>query len=281
MRRRIWILAVLGLLAAGCGSDSATTSTGPATTTAPTTSSTTSSSPAAAATLETATTSVGTALVDGSGRSVYLFLPDAQEESTCYDSCEANWPPLAGAGTAGSGVDDGLLGTTDRSDGTAQVTYDGWPLYYFAGDTVAGDTNGQGVNEVWYLVGPDGAALGTADAATSAGDVISVVDSEFGRILADGAGNTLYLFTPDAGGPSTCVEGCAAIWPPLTTVVAAGEGADGSRLGSVTRDDGSEQVTYNGWPLYYYAEDTVPGDTNGQGVNDVWYVVSATGDPVS
>lgn len=59
-----------------------------------------------------------------------------------------------------------------------------------------------------------------------------------------------------------------------------GEGADQSLLGTITRTDGSTQVTYNGWPLYFWAEDSAPGDTTGQGVNDVWWVVDAAGDAV-
>lgn len=114
-----------------------------------------------------------------------------------------------------------------------------------------------------------------------ADNVVTIADSVLGRILVDGDGKTLYLFKPDAQGSSTCVEGCAGIWPPLTGTAVAEEGADGSLLGMVTRDDASEQVTYNGWPLYRYAGDTAPGDTNGQGINGVWFVVSAAGDPIT
>lgn len=112
------------------------------------------------------------------------------------------------------------------------------------------------------------------------GVTVTVVDSALGSILADGDGNTLYVFEPDGRGESTCYEGCAAAWPPLTGDVTAGAGADPSLLGATTRTDGSSQVTYGGWPLYYYSGDAAPGDVNGQGVNGVWYVVSATGDEV-
>ena len=76
---------------------------------------------------------------------------------------------------------------------------------------------------------------------------------------------------------------CATNWPPLLTngTPVAGTGVDASKFGTTTRADGTTQVTYNGWPLYYYAKDQQPGDTNGDGVGNVWYLVSPTGDKVA
>jgi plastocyanin len=92
----------------------------------------------------------------------------------------------------------------------------------------------------------------------------------------------LYLFTNDAPGVSNCSGNCALNWPPLLTVEApeAGEGADADMLDVISRGDGMSQVTYNGWPLYYYAKDTGAGDKQGQGRNDVWWVVNAEGEAV-
>lgn len=116
--------------------------------------------------------------------------------------------------------------------------------------------------------------------AAASGEVVAVAASDFGDILFDGAGRTLYLFEPDAQGASTCYDACESNWPPLVGAVSAGDGVDGSLLATVAREDGSEQVTYDGWPLYYFAGDAAAGDTNGQGVNDVWYVVSASGEAI-
>ncbi len=104
---------------------------------------------------------VGTFLVDSQGRALYLFLADTPTRSACTGGCANNWPPLLTIGTpqAGEGVDASKLGTLVRDDGTTQVTYNGHPLYYFAGDSQAGDTNGQGVGSKWYLVSPDGEPL--------------------------------------------------------------------------------------------------------------------------
>ena len=94
---------------------------------------------------------------------------------------------------------------------------------------------------------------------------------------------TLYVFVPDNAGPSTCVDDCAAAWPALGGPVTAGEGADEAMLGTAARpDDGSEQATYNGWPLYYFAQDAAPGDTTGQGLGENWWVVDpTTGEAIS
>lgn len=102
----------------------------------------------------------GEIVVDSEGRTLYVFLVDEGTESTCYDDCETNWPPLTVEGDpTGDGVDASLLGTTEREDGSAQVTLDGHPLYYFAADETAEDVNGQGVSDVWYVVSPEGEAI--------------------------------------------------------------------------------------------------------------------------
>ena len=159
MRRTITALAAMALVLGACGAgeagDTATTAGPPGTTTAPPTTTTQPD----AATVQVAPSSLGEILVDADGRSLYLFMPDAQGESTCYDACESNWPPLTVEGIAGDGVEAALLGTTERTDGSVQVTYNGWPLYHFGGDAAAGDTNGQGLNDVWFVVSPTGEAI--------------------------------------------------------------------------------------------------------------------------
>lgn len=99
---------------------------------------------------------------------------------------------------------------------------------------------------------------------------------QLGTILTDGAGRTLYVFANDTDGTSSCYDDCATNWPALT--VAAGEDPTGGEgvtgtLGVTDRTTGERQVTYNGMPLYYFAQDTQPGDANGQGRGDRWYVV--------
>lgn len=114
--------------------------------------------PAAEATVAVADSSLGEILVDAEGMTLYMFDPDEQGASTCYDDCAAAWPPLVvdSDPVAGEGVDESLLGTVERDDGSMQVTYNDWPLYYWAEDEAAGDTTGQAVNDVWWVIGPDG-----------------------------------------------------------------------------------------------------------------------------
>lgn len=112
----------------------------------------------ATGTVAVGSTDLGEILVDTEGMTLYVYDPDAQGESTCYDQCATAWPPLLVAGEpgAGDGVDDSLLGTTERTDGTVQVTYNDWPLYYWAQDAAAGDTTGQAVNDVWWVLDATG-----------------------------------------------------------------------------------------------------------------------------
>jgi predicted lipoprotein with Yx(FWY)xxD motif len=120
------------------------------------------SAPAAGdTTVALADTALGSILVDAQGRVLYGFKADAAGTSTCYDTCEQNWPPLLATGTpvAGTGIDGSKLSTIDRTDGTKQLKYGDWPLYYFAGDTAAGQSNGQGIGDVWYVLGADGAMI--------------------------------------------------------------------------------------------------------------------------
>lgn len=116
-------------------------------------------------TIKLGDTEYGTHLVDGNDKPVYLFLPDRQAEPTCEDECLDVWPPviLRGDPAAGDGADVSLLGTVERDDGSLQLTYNGWPLYYFYLDVPneAGMmlTLGQAQEGRWYLVTAEGEAL--------------------------------------------------------------------------------------------------------------------------
>lgn len=121
----------------------------------------------------------GTYLVDAAGMSLYLFMADDKAEgSTCYDACAKAWPPLL---TDGEPMVDGmakaeLLGTIQRKNGATQVTYNGWPLYYFVKDDEPGDAMGQdikGFGAEWYLVTPQGEPLRTEEHGAEDGDASS------------------------------------------------------------------------------------------------------------
>lgn len=111
-------------------------------------------------------------------------------------------------------------------------------------------------------------------------DGVHASETDLGTILVDAEGFTLYIFTNDINGTSTCYETCAATWPPVPGDVTISSDLDASIFGTTTRDDGSEQLTVNGMPLYLYAPDTEPGDTAGQGLGGVWFVVDAEGEVI-
>ena len=123
------------------------------------------------------------------------------------------------------------------------------------------------------------ATHGTPHAAAPAGVRVEVEDSSLGPILTDQNGRTLYAFTNDKGGTSTCTGACIATWPALSSrqPAAAGQGADKGLLAQTVRAEGTAQTTYGDWPLYYYAGDQGPGDIDGQGVDGVWFAVGADG----
>jgi predicted lipoprotein with Yx(FWY)xxD motif len=155
-------LAAVGLLAAGCGSSGSgsggmggygSSGTAPA-----------GGGASSVATVSATSTSLGTILVDGSGRTLYVFEKDQPNQSACAGACAAAWPvdQSSGAPKAGSGVTASLLGTIKRGDNTTQVTYHRHPLYYYSGDSQAGQQNGQGVDAFgakWFVVDPAGGAV--------------------------------------------------------------------------------------------------------------------------
>jgi predicted lipoprotein with Yx(FWY)xxD motif len=109
---------------------------------------------------------------------------------------------------------------------------------------------------------------------------VAVANGSVGAYLTGKDGMTLYIFTPDSANTSTCVDACAAAWPPFTIgsdrTPNPGAGVTGT-FTTFARPDGANQVAYNGAPLYYYKADTKAGDTTGQGVGGKWFIASPTG----
>jgi predicted lipoprotein with Yx(FWY)xxD motif len=167
--------AAMALVVAACGNTGGGTT--PAPTAAATQAATAAATEGASAGAEALEIELGDSdtlgqyLVGEDGKSLYLFTPDTTTASNCNGDCATAWPPLtvaAGETVKGAEGVSGTFGTITRQDGAMQVTYAGHPLYYFSGDAAAGDTNGQGLNDKWYLVKPDGSAITTMP-ATSGG----------------------------------------------------------------------------------------------------------------
>lgn len=209
---------------------------------------------------------LGDFLVGANGMTLYLFTNDEPGISNCYDQCAENWPPLLVDSPEALTTLPGLVGelsTTERTDGTMQVTYDDMPLYFWVNDTVPGDATGQGARDVWFIVKPPTVNIGG--------------NEELGHFLIGPDGMTLYLFTNDEANVTNCYDRCAVAWPPLLVaegeMPVAGDGVSGE-LGIIERDDGGLQITYDETPLYYWINDVIPGDATGQNVREAWYVIN-------
>jgi len=201
-------------------------------------------------------------LTDGEGRALYLYTKDTASLDSCQEDCLANWPVFsADRLILSDGLNAADFGVHVREDGTKQVTYQGWPLYYFVKDK-PGDRFGEGIGGVWFLIKQPfySVALGT--------------DAKLGNYLTDAQGRTLYYYDLDPSGTSVCEGACLANWPAFhadSTVVPVGLSPDD--FGEITRADGTKQSTFKGYPLYYFVKDKERGDLYGQGVGDVWYAI--------
>ncbi|MFF7393589.1 SCO0930 family lipoprotein [Streptomyces scabiei] len=244
----------------------------------------------------------GKVLTDSAGRTLYRFDKDSFEppKTTCEGECAVTWPPVPAAGaTAAQGVDKALLGEVSRPDGTKQLTVAGWPMYYFAKDTKAGDIKGQGLKGTWFASAPNGKKASTkggggADAggngaggngagAVEQAGLTTRKDAKLGEIVVDKNGMTVYRFLKDTQWPMStkCVGDCLDKWPVVAPVDK--NDTEGILLKGYTvfdRPDGIKQQTINCIPLYTFANDKAPGDTNGQGVGGTWFAINGDGEPI-
>ena len=186
MAVKLGVPVAAGLLAAACGTAAGSTTAGSAPTGTPASGSTT------ATVIESHQGSAAPFLTNASGRAVYLWAADSMNKSMCTGACAQAWPPVTSMGqvTAAHGAKAADLGTITRSDGTKQVTYLGHPLYYFAGDSGPGQTNGQGSDSFgakWWLVAPAGAKITAADTAASTGSSSSTAPAASSGSSAGGS----------------------------------------------------------------------------------------------
>lgn len=152
------------------------------------------------------------------------------------------------------------------------------------GTTTATTTTSSAATSASPTTGASASATpGSASPTAAAAVDLKTASSSAGTIVVDAAGMSVYYFTKDVkdSGTSACTAACLTAWPPVLTTAAAptAEGVTGT-LGTITTPDGAKQVTLNGLPLYYFAQDKNPGDILGQGVNGVWYLAGPTGDMI-
>ncbi len=235
---------------------------------------------------------LGNILVGKDGLSLYNFDPDARKPggSLCNGQCADVWPPLIIKSEADLIAPTGFTGkltAATRDDGSLQVAVNGFPLYGWVFDKAAGDLNGQAVNEVWWALDPAGTVLRTAPTIRFRQNKIGAATAATSMMVGL-SGRTLYMFEPDSKlGVSTCYDQCALAWPPLLVSSATdllflqSQGVNLAKVKVFPRADTNQlQVAYDGWPLYYWARDAKPGDTTGQSVGNVWWVLDTKGVPI-
>lgn len=236
--------------------------------------------------LLTENSTYGKILTDLEGNTLYFFSEDPTGETTCYDSCSSTWPTYynssIGANTVPDGLDASDFGTIDRTDGGKQTTYKGWPLYYFSGDNAAGETNGENVGSVWFVAKPDySIMIAKGPLLGKNGNYYETTNYESYTVAAsavaefyftDADGNTLYAYQPDTSDTNTySATDSASIWPvyaPDSTAILVPTGVSASDFGSVSvtpaySGETVNQLTYKGWPMYYYSVDGPRGDVLG------------------
>lgn len=216
-------------------------------------------------------TSLGNVLTDETGRTLYFFSNDFDGNSACTGNCLTAWPVFYRESPAlGTGLNQADFTTITRADGTKQTAYKGWPLYYYKDDTKTGDVTGENVGNVWFvakptytimltntqLIGHDGKSY-TSNAQEGTGKTLFFVD---------GQGRTLYAFKNDKNNKNNFTKSDFsnnAVWPVYeSTLSEIPSTLDKSLFGSITVA-GHSQLTYKGWPLYYFGQDTKRGDTKG------------------
>lgn len=227
----------------------------------------------------------GAVLTDSVGKTLYFFASDAAGTPTCTGACETVWPVYYSANASTDlNVKASDVGVTTRADGRKQSTYKGYPLYYYAQDAAAGEIKGDGVGGIWFVAKPDySLMLANAQLIGGTGTLYTKTYAEgAGKTiyLTDAQGRTLYAFAPDKNNKNTFTTDLTknGIWPVYESDIKAVPSV-------VTKDQlavidvttiGKKQLTYKGWPLYYYSQDAVRGNNKGVsvgGAGTVWPVI--------
>ena len=210
----------------------------------------------------------GAVYADVTGRTLYTFDRDTKPgKSACVDACAMSWKPLPAAWLANPTGDWSVIA---REDGSRQWAYKGKPLYTYSGDHKTGDTNGDGMDNTWRAVVTKRMFLPPK---------VAIWRSDFGPAFATADGKTLYVLaelrfnplgTKRHTGPNIgltdCTGDCTKTWIPYAAPADAAGVEDWS---VVTRDDGTRQWAYKGWPVYMNAQDAKAGDTFGEGVSSL------------
>ncbi|GAB3890710.1 hypothetical protein [Spirosoma agri] len=237
----------------------------------------------------TVATSLGTVLTGDGGKTLYFFAPDVAGDATCSGGCKETWPVFyKETPTLATGLKATDFATITRADGEKQTTFKGWPLYYYKNDTKAGDVAGENIGNVWMVAKPNYTVLLASRQLVGNDGKNYTFDTKEGTgnslFLTDSLGRTLYAFASDKNNLNRYTRADLsnnATWPIFETSTAIGEipsALKRSDFATITAV-GKTQLTYKGWPLYYFGSDLGQrGNTKGVSVPrpGVWPVVNAT-----
>ncbi|RDC55998.1 hypothetical protein DU508_14190 [Pedobacter chinensis] len=229
----------------------------------------------------------GTVLTDKDGKSLYFFATDVAGTANCTGDCETVWPLYYSADiSTDMNLDQSQVGEITRADGRKQSTYKGYPLYYYANDAASGDIKGDGVGGIWFVAKPDYSLMlanaqlvGLNGKAYTAGYVEGNGNT---RYFTDTKGRTVYAFTPDKNNKNTFTNADLSnnsIWPVYEMDLKSLPSVISKDLISVIDVFGKKQMTYKGWPLYYFSQDTKRGENKGVSVGAApgfWFVLNTT-----
>ncbi|MFY2508755.1 hypothetical protein ACN3E9_10800 [Vibrio pectenicida] len=221
----------------------------------------------ATASTNTTETSIGEVYTDGVGKTLYTFTKDPVGKSVCTDKCETLWPPLLSTDKVSSQFSSNSeFSQVTRNDGSKQWALNGKPLYRWFKDKKEGDIDGAGVKGVWPLARADDVA-------------VKLYNDGSRRYLVDDNNFSLYTFDKDKENQSVCYGDCEVKWPPAyVNSDLTQKGIDNIELtggfGVIQRKDDTYQWTFEGKPLYRWFKDTQVGETTGDGVKNVWHLIT-------
>lgn len=216
-----------------------------------------------------------TVLGSSTARSLYLLSTEKGAKLHCKGSCLAVWLPVLVKDSVKSisvtSAVKGKVGFVDRTAKMKQVTINSYPVYTYTGDTGARQSHGEGVvsfGGTWHLVS---AAAKTAAATPVDATLQAATIKGFADVLENISNDSLYVLSSEKGAKLDCTGACLTIWPPLlvasgTKSISLAAGVDGT-IGFVARSSTTEQVTYNSYPVYTFAGDSGPGQSNGEGID--------------
>lgn len=218
----------------------------------------------------------GQVFADEEGNVLYYFALDVTGESECEGDCITSWPAFRTGQLRSFGdIDPADFGTISRPDGSDQTTYKGWPLYYFAGDETPGEATGDSVNGLWYVAKPNNSLMVASQQLVGEDGNTYVIDESGNYVEGEGLttyytdeqGRTLYVFVNDSADTNKFTEEDFSnddVWPIFHVDIDALPSAMNSDdFGEITVHGTQQQLTYRGWPVYFFGQDNQQADTKG------------------